>query len=233
MNGSRVPSVRPAVAAGRAFPFELASGQLEILKWLAFVCMVISHAYRHVWHGTEGWPIELGRICFPIFALCVAIPLSKSSAARGSRLAFSLFGFAVLAQVIAQPMRDGAALNVLFLFLSAGAWLGVEGWETGRRWCVRLLSLVVAFLAEFSLPGLAVIVCLVRGLERSSRTHLVAAAVALVLLAVLEGSAWAFAVFFVVPAIAYTRVGVVQFRGLFPRLYVAQYAVFWLMRAVL
>lgn len=229
--GSRASSVRSAVLAERAFPFELASGQLETLKWLAFVCMIASHWFRHVMGGTEGWPIELGRICFPIFALCAAIPLSKSPAARGSRLAFSLFGFAVLAQIVGQPLRDGAALNVLFLFLSAGAWLAVSGWQSSRQWVARSLALLVAFLAEFSLPGLAVIVCLTRAYERSSLGWGLGAVAAFALVAMLEQSPWGFAAFFIVPAFAWTRIGVRQFKGIFQRLYAAQYFVFWIARA--
>lgn len=229
---ARASSLRSSVSAGRAFPFELASGQLELLKWVAFVCMIVAHSYRHLWDGVDGWPIELGRICFPIFALCVAIPLSKSPGARGERLAFSLFGFALLAQFVGQPMRDGAALNVLFLFLSAGAWLASSGWETSRRWCVRLLALSVSFLAEFSLPGLALIVCLTRAYQFRSAPYALAALSAFGMSLALEGSPWGLGVFFVVPVIAYTRAGVAQFRGLFPRMYAGQYVVFWLLRAL-
>lgn len=224
--------MRSAVSAGRAFPFELASGQLETLKWLAFFCMIVSHAYRHVWGGSEGWPIELGRICFPVFALCVAIPLAKSPAGRGGRLAFSLFGFAVASQLIGQPLREGSALNVLFLFLAAGAWLAADDLETVERLSVRALALVVAFLAEFSLPGLALILSLVRAYQRGSLLWWFWACVWLVLSGILEGSAWNLAVLAVVPLVAYTRVGFAPVRRLFPGLYVAQYILFWFARAM-
>lgn len=230
--GARVSSVRSAVPAGRAFPFELASGQLETLKWLAFVCMIVAHSYRHVFGGSEGWPIEVGRICFPIFALCVAIPLSRSPAGRGARMAFGLAGFAVAAQLIGQPLRDGAALNVLFLFLSAGAWLAVDPAPAGERLAVRVLALGVAFLAEFSLPGLALILSLVRAYQRGSVLWWTWACVWLVLSGILEGSAWNLAVFAVVPLVASTRVGFAQVRRLFPALYVSQYIVFWIARAI-
>lgn len=228
---ARSSSVRFPVSAGSAFPFGLASGQIEFLKWLAFALMINAHWFRHVLGGTDGWPIDLGRVCFPIFALCVAVPLARDVQARGARVAFSLFWLALAAQVVAQPMRAGPSLNVLFQFLAAGAWLGAGGMEAWSRWCVRALALFVGFLAEFSWPGLALIVCLTRAYERQSLAWAGAALVAFCLSQWLEQNPWGFAVFFVVPLVAWTRIGVRQFRGLFPRMYAAQYCVFWIARA--
>lgn len=223
--------MRYSAQAGRAFPFELASAQLETLKWFAFLCMIAAHWFRYVLGGTEGWPIDLGRVCFPIFALCVAVPLSKAPAARGHRMAFSLLGLALLAQVLSQPIRDGASLNVLFLFLAAGAWLAVSGWELSRRWAVRALALGVAFLAEFSLPGLCMIVCLTRAYERCSLAWAGVALLAFCVSQWLEQSPWGFLVFVLVPALAWTGIGVRQVRALFPRMYAGQFVLFWIVRA--
>lgn len=229
--GTRASSVRFGVQAGRAFPFALSSGQMEVCKWLAFACMVVAHTYRHVYGGSEGWPIDLGRLCFPIFAVCVALPLSQAPVERGRRLAFSLFLYAVAAQLVAQPIRDGAALNVLFLFLSAGAWLASDGLRPGERLVVRGLALLVAFLAEFSLPGLAFVVMLVRAFRLRSWGWLMCAWAMFWLVSALEGNFWGLLAVVVLGLAESLPVGFRPVRRLFPRLYVSQYVAFWVARA--
>lgn len=228
---TRASPVRYCVQAGRAFPFVLSSGQMEVVKWAAFACMLVSHTYRHVYGGTEGWPIDLGRLCFPIFAVCVALPLSQAPVERGRRLAWSLFLYAVAAQLIAQPIRDGAALNVLFLFLSAGAWLAADGLGAGQRVVVRALALLVAFLAEFSLPGLAFVVMLVRAFSRRSWGWLMGAWAMFWLVSALEGSFWGLLAVVVLGLAEILPGGFRPVRRLFPRLYVSQYVAFWVVRA--
>lgn len=228
---TRASSVRYGAQAGRAFPFVLSSGQMEVCKWLAFACMVVSHTYRHVYGGSEGWPVDLGRLCFPIFAVCVALPLSQAPVERGQRLAFSLFFYAVVAQLIAQPIRDGSALNVLFLFLSAGAWLASDGLRPGERLVVRGLALLVAFLAEFSLPGLAFVVMLVRAFRLRSWGWLMGAWAMFWLVSAFEGNFWGLLAVVVLGLAEAVPVGFRPVRRLFPRLYVSQYVAFWVARA--
>lgn len=229
---SRVSSMRPSAWAGRAVPFGLGSAQLEVLKWTACAVMLYAHSLRYIGGGIDGWPYHLGRICFPLFALSVAIPLARDPVAKGERLAFGTVLFALVAQLLVQPLRDGAALNVLFLFVAAGAWLAAEGYSASERLLLRSLALVVGFLAEFSLPGLALIVCLVRAVRHGSAVWGVVAALALCCVGVLEASAGVLLAPLYAALVGVVGLGVPRWPGLFPRVYVWQFVGFWIWRVL-
>lgn len=179
---AHAPSVLAAGRAGRAFPFQLGRGEIEAIKWFALVVMLACHVSRYVFGVDDGWLITLGQSCFPLFAVAFAAAIARDTYAKAHRAAFALLPFAIAAQVFCQPLRDSGALNMLFQYLAASAWLAYAPRSVehlgywGHRWSVRALALLVGFLSEFSIPGFALIVCLVRYFEGGGNRWLVGVA---------------------------------------------------------
>lgn len=220
-----------AEVPGRAFSFGIESGQLETLKWLALVFMVIAHAAEYVGGVKSGWPIEIGRMAFPLFALAFAVPLARFMEPRGYLAAQTLLPYAIGAQFLCQPLRDGAALNVLFQFIAVGAWFGAR-WE--KQWTgygIRLLCLWAAFLAEFSLAGFFFIVATVKWCQRDEGVIPWYPLIWLCLVAYLEGSPMAFGAVLLAPFVLAGSVVIRRVPRLFPAMYVAQFAVYYALRA--
>lgn len=216
---------------GRAFSFGIQSGQLETLKWLALAAMLVAHGAEYIFGVKQGWALEVGRVAFPLFALAYAVPLSKDPEMRGYLAARTLLPYAIAAQCLAQPLRDGVALNVLFQFLAAGAWFHARWEDTPQKYGIRALCLVVAFLSEFSLAGFALIVSLVRWCEEDEGVTPWWTLIWLVAVAYLEGSPTALVAFLIAPFVLAGTIGVTRIPRLFPAMYVGQFALYWVLRA--
>jgi len=236
--GVRVPSPsvtwgdrRPS-AAGRALPFGIRSGELETIKWLALGCMLISHAGRFWFHLESGWPLVLGQLVFPLFAFCVALPLSRDPVEVGKRLAFRLAPYAVVCQILVQPVRGDHVLDVLFTYVCVGAWLASAGYgDWGRRWLVRALVLGVALFSAFWWPGVALVVTLTRWVQTRRVRWFCGAVAAFACIAWLEARWFGFAAFAVVAGVMRLGITMPRVRNLFARAYVGQYVGYWVLRA--
>lgn len=234
---ARAPvAVRPGIQVpGRAFAFGITSAEIERLKWLALAFMLCAHLAEYVLGVSHGWPIEVGRLAFPLFAVAFALPVARAYP-HALPVAVRLLPFAIVAQCLAQPMREGFALNILFLFLAAAAWVSASDEYPVRRLLVRALCVAVAFAAEFSLPGFAFVLLLVRWFrDEDDVAPCYGAALALFVSCYFEGSYWAFGhlvpVALVAGSSAMTWLPSRRVSFLFPSLYVAQFGLFWLMRA--
>lgn len=220
-----------AKVPGRAFSFGIQSRQLEALKWFALAAMLCAHGAEYVFGVKSGWPLEVGRLAFPLFALAYAVPLAKDPEMRGYLAARTLLAYAIAAQVLAQPMRDGVALNVLFQFLAAGAWFHARWEDRPQKYGIRALCLVVAFLSEFSLAGFGLIVSLVMWCERDEGETPWWAFIWLSVVAYLEGSATALVAVLIAPFVLAGSYGVTRIPRFFPSAYVGQFVVYWALRA--
>ena len=71
---------------------------LELVKWLAFVAMVVDHVDLFLFNRTVPWMFEVGRFAAPAFAICFGIGLAftRDAVAVADRLMWP----AVLAQCI-------------------------------------------------------------------------------------------------------------------------------------
>lgn len=139
----------------RALPFSLDSSQVEALKWLGLICMLIAHWAEYVGGVVSGWPINVGQLAFPLFVVALAVSVAEDVTGRSERLVWRLLPFAIAAQVFASPLRDGTYLNVLFQFMAIGAWVHADTiQDASGRWSLRLAALVVSLVSEFSWPGL-------------------------------------------------------------------------------
>ncbi|WP_434678381.1 conjugal transfer protein TraX [Pseudomonas sp. R1-18] len=134
---------------------------LDLLKWLAMLCMVLDHL-RYV-----GWSIDVfyipGRLAFPWFCLAIALNLSRRSAAvQAPRVQWRylawLCGFAAISELPYRLfMADANTLNVMPTLLLG--LLIAQGWQH-RNPTTRVLALgalLVAVLFQktlmFGFPG--------------------------------------------------------------------------------
>lgn len=134
---------------------------LDLLKWLAMLCMVLDHL-RYV-----GWSLNIlyvpGRLAFPWFCLAIAMNLSRRRAALVApdvqwRYLGWLLGFAALSEIPYRLfMADATTLNVMPTLLLG--LLIAQGWQyrTPTTRVMALSALLIAVLLQktlmFGLPG--------------------------------------------------------------------------------
>lgn len=166
--------------SGKCAVAGLAWGQVEAMKWLAIIAMVIDHIDAYLFgRGLFGWH-AVGRVAFPLFAVTLAIGVFGSlrdDVVR--RVVVRLMLAGAVAQPLSMWLREDAVLNIMFTLTAGtiGAWalLRVTGW---RQFVLVVLSLLMAMPCEFGLYGWAVVVaCAVAVNVRSIALALVPAAV--------------------------------------------------------
>lgn len=131
---------------------------LDLLKWLAMLCMVLDHLRYAGW--PQPWLYVPGRLAFPWFCLAIAVNLARLQAdeSRHWRYLGWLLLFAALSEIpyrLFQPQPD--SLNVLptlaLGLLLASAWQA----QTRKALLTGMGALVVAILMHrqlmFGLPG--------------------------------------------------------------------------------
>ena len=97
-------------------------GNIEALKWIAFVLMIGDHVNTFVLGGGEKWLSAAGRTVLPLFVIAISLGLSYSlQPAKSMRLAASRM---LLVGTIAMPLYSGLRghllqLNIMF-FLALG-----------------------------------------------------------------------------------------------------------------
>lgn len=141
----------------------LADGQLEALKWLALISMVIDHVGRYgLNHPLESWAFALGRLAFPLFAIVLAMNLARPGdrVGRAKRVARRLIVWAAISLIPSWWARGAFwPINVLgTLALAAAFVLVVESVvESLARWTAVLGILVVSVACEFGPAGVLLV----------------------------------------------------------------------------
>lgn len=232
MGGSRSQSVigLRGVAGSALFT----SGQIEVLKWIALVAMLVGHLNRYVLDLAHGWMFFFGRQAFPLFALALGAALMRRGGDGDSaeRCAYALFPFAVAAQ-IGVLLVGGGPPNILFLYLAAAAWVACS-YQHGalELFVVRGLALVVAFLAEFSLPGFFFCIALWRWIETRIHYQLALAGVLFMLVSWLEGSFAGLLAPGIAAAVWLWRIELPRVRRLFRWAYMGQFPALIVLRGL-
>jgi hypothetical protein len=153
----------PRVSAPATLPLGFSNGQVEALKWLGMAAMVLDHVGRLLLgHGEQSWVFAVSRIAFPLFALSMALNLSRDGdrprrALRTARRLALWCAVSVLPAVWARG--DPALVNVLGT-LALGAllcWAFEADSGLGRRLAVTLAACLAAAVVEFDLPGVVLI----------------------------------------------------------------------------
>lgn len=134
---------------------------IEAAKWLAFALMVADHVNAYILPKADFIPLVylLGRLVFPLFALCLAFGLSGRGSLVLDATIRRLLVWACIAQVPWAYFTHGAGLNVLFtLAFGAMAYQAVFvrnlGW---LRYTMAAGGFLLCFVAEYSLPGLVTV----------------------------------------------------------------------------
>lgn len=137
----------------------LRGGPLEAIKWTAFAFMLVDHYAAYVAGVTDPVAEFLGALVLPMFAFAFAVGTAHQNFDARGRLLFGMTAWAVLAQVAAFFVRDPLPLNVLFTFAAALAFDVARDRQIGPWGRVTLVGFGVLFgyLAEFSYPGVALI----------------------------------------------------------------------------
>ncbi|SDV10801.1 TraX protein [Pseudomonas mucidolens] len=125
-------------------------GALDLLKWLALLCMVLDHL-RYIGLSLDGLYVP-GRLAFPWFCLAIAANLHRVKDASPT-FQWRYLGWLLLFSVISEvPYRmfiaDAATLNVL-PSLALGL-LVARGWQQKTLFDRGLALIAVAIAAVFS-----------------------------------------------------------------------------------
>jgi len=114
-------SARPSVALfslapGAALLSSFSSGNIEAVKWLGVVAMLIEHIHTVLFGVRGGWPVEVGRLAFPLFAFAFALSIAERASVRSFRACYRLAGWACLAQVFSVWARGSGTLSAFAKF---------------------------------------------------------------------------------------------------------------------
>ncbi|TFY90013.1 conjugal transfer protein TraX [Pseudomonas kairouanensis] len=123
-------------------------GALDLLKWLALLCMVLDHL-RYVGLSLDGLYVP-GRLAFPWFCLAIAANLNR---VKNAQVSWRYLGWLLLFSVISEvPYRlfieDADTLNVLPT-LALGL-LVARGWQQKALFDRGLALVAVTVAAVFS-----------------------------------------------------------------------------------
>lgn len=157
---------------------------LEVTKWVAFALMLADHANTFLLERRYPVLFLLGRLVFPLFALCLAEGLAGRGELRANDCLKRLLLWACIAQVPWAQFESSYGLDVLFTLAGGLAvWLSVAGGGSPwRRGLWSLLAVGAASFCEYGVAGVAFVTCALWWRETPSRWSLSAVWVAAALL---------------------------------------------------
>lgn len=214
---------------------ELDERALCFLKWLALVLMVVDHANKYLYDGSQGWMYAAGRVAMPLFAFVLGYNLGRPGvlAAGGyQRTSVRLLVFGLLATpafVHVNTLTGGwYPLNMMFALLAAtvAAWLI----ERGGRWDVIGACLVIAWggaLVEFWWPAVGLCLAVWAYRRHPSPAAVAGFVLCLTALYLVNGNFWALAMLPVVAAARWWPVDLPRARLFFYAFYPLHLYAFW------
>lgn len=164
MSATEILGTRPAPWRIPTFT----DGQLEAMKWFAFGTMLIDHFGRYAFGMSEqSWAFAASRVTFPLFALVLAVNLSRpgDQAARAFRTSRRLALWAAISLLPSWWARDAFLPFNVLATLALGALVFAVMERTGgfvARLGVALMAAVLGAFAEFSAPGVLLVPALAR-----------------------------------------------------------------------
>ncbi len=150
----------------------LSSGQIEILKILAILFMVIDHVNRIIYDGEQLWMLAVGRMAFPLFCFIAAYHYEKPLR-NFRKYVISLLVFGAISQPIYAWALNPNQLNIFFT-LAAGL-MAIWFYDNHQRffsnlnkpqriagWAgVTVLWLLIGFTVDYHQAGILLIPCIV------------------------------------------------------------------------
>lgn len=177
-----------AVIAWLREPTRLASGQIELLKWIAVLTMTVDHVGSMLVPDHQT-PFRLvGRVAFPVFAFLIAHNFTFSTRSPKQYM-FRIGAFALLSQPIYIVARGTYQLNILFTFLLGllflTMWRCVEDEHPLHAFVARAffltLLLLLGLAVEYWPPGVLIVPVLCVWLKRGGLAWATVAAALFVL----------------------------------------------------
>ena len=228
-----------ATAIGQQFPFKaiapsrlaIASGTIELLKWLALVLMTLDHVNKYFFAEKLPGLFELGRLAMPLFGFVFAYNLARPGALETAALLRTAKRLSV-AGLAASPFfmaLGGLAygwwpLNIMFMLLVAAVTLHLVEKGGNARLAAVAVFLIGGAFVEFWWFGLAFCLCAWWYCKYPNKKALVAWFIATALLYVVNRNLWAFAAIPVILAAPMLKVEAPRFKHLFYVYYPAHLA---------
>lgn len=116
-----------AIQSARATVLPIHPLQIDVLKLIACVCMLIDHINTCLYDRASVWAYLIGRLAFPLFAFTFVVTLTEANALRSARRT-------AVAGVLVQP-----------IYAIAFADAGFSPWWAGN---ILISFAVVAYLVE-------------------------------------------------------------------------------------
>lgn len=210
--------------AVRLYPLRLASGQLEVLKWIALAAMLLEHVQKF-WLRDLPSLEPVGRLAFPLFAFALCFNLQRGNfSAVAPRVLSRLVLFGLLAQLGYAPLQSHLVGNVLFSMACGVA--AFWAWRELSASAFVLAALVLAAVAwwcEFWLCGFALVLSLLFCFESPTRLRWLMVGLALGSVAALSMMPWALLVVPLVWIVSRVSVNFPRVPHVFYWVYVAQW----------
>lgn len=104
---------------------QIKDGSIELLKWIAIVCMTLDHINKYLFNGTFQYLFEIGRLALPLFIFVLAYNLARPGVLEKqifTRISIRLFTFGLIATVpfvlLGGVDNWFLPLNILFTLLA-------------------------------------------------------------------------------------------------------------------
>ena len=181
----------------------MASGTLELLKWLAVVLMTVDHINLHLLQSQYPAMYGMGRVSLPLFVFVLAYNLAQTKAIESGaalRVLERLFPVAVLSSLPYMELNlqtfGWRPLNVLFTLAAGTAVVALIERPTRRRQILAILLYAGSgAIVDYGWTGVGLFVCCRQLFRSPSCFWAISTAILLVLLGDLNKNLWALAAF--------------------------------------
>jgi len=179
----------------------LASGTIELLKWLAVLLMTADHVNLHLLQSQYPVMYAMGRVSLPLFVFVLAYNLAQPQAMENGaalRVLERLFPVAVLASLpymeLNLEMFGWRPLNVLFTLAAGTAIVALIERPTRQRQILAVLLYAGSgYMVEYDWTGIGLFVCCWHLFRSPDCFWAVSTAMLLVLLGNINMNQWALA----------------------------------------
>jgi hypothetical protein len=216
-------------------PLRIADGTLEALKWLALALMLLDHVNTFLYDRTLPVAYQAGRWVAPVFGFVLAYNLARPGA-LAQRVHVRVMRRLLLYGLLAMPpfmamVGSWWPLNIMFLLLAGtGVIYGLDRGGAGGLAIAGFALIVGGLLAEYSYPGVAMVVTAWAFCREPNGRHFAAWVLAVAALWLLNFNFWALTA---VPTLLLaTRVNLAlpRIRWVFYAFYPVHLAVLWWLR---
>lgn len=211
----------------------VSSRSLELLKWIAVVCMLQEHYFRFVVGELPDWSYALGRLTLPLFAFALSVGLTQLTTDRKWRVFARLAIWGVIAQAATWAVGGYGYGNVLFIF--ALATLVVLSLERGLVIGIAAIgaAITLSLFCEFGPLGVGAVLLMCLAQYRRSWEGPCLLIAFLLIVAANRGDWTPIAALPIVVALSILEVGPPRIRHAFYWIYALQFPAFAAVRALL